>query len=271
MKPDSRYALGIDIGGTNTKIAVVSETGEVLQSSSIPTDLRNGVDSLLGQIVGRVGKAAAVGVSVAGFVNAERSQMIYNPNLPALENYPLKAALEARLGLPVTLDADSNSACFGEYRVGAGVGSRRFLCLVLGTGAGGGMIVDGEVVRLAHEGLGDLGHVIVQPDGPQCSAGCRGCLEAMLQAEAEPLGRYLGLALATYAAILFPDRIAIGGGRAEAGDALLKPAEEVFRATTGPFYQEGVTIHKARLGWQASVVGAALQSLGLEDQPVHVD
>jgi glucokinase len=263
VKQASRYALGIDIGGTNTKTATVSEAGEVLESSSIPTDLSGGVDAFLDRVAAGIGEAAAIGVSVAGFVNAERSRMIYNSNLPGLENYPLKEALEARLGRPVTLDADSNSACFGEYRVGAGIGSRRFLCLVLGTGAGGGMIVDGEIVRLAHEGLGDLGHVIVQPDGPLCSAGCRGCLEAMVQAGAEPLGRYLGLALATYAAVLFPDRIAIGGGRSEAGDALLKPAEEAFRSATGPFYREGVTIHKARLGWKASVVGAALQAISL--------
>ena len=263
MKPDSRYALGIDIGGTTTKIALVSEAAEVLEWSSIPTDLNNGVDAFIEQINVNAGEAAAIGVSVAGFVNPERTRMIYNSNLPALANYPLKEALEAKFGKPVTLDADSNSACFGEYRVGVGLGSRRFLCLVLGTGAGGGMIVDGELVRLAHEGLGDLGHVIVEPDGPICSAGCHGCLEAMLQANAEPLGRYLGLALATYAAVLFPDRIAIGGGRAEAGDALLNPAEEVFRASTGPFYQHGVTIHKARLGWQASVVGAALQAISL--------
>lgn len=260
MKPDSRYALGIDIGGTTTKIAVVSEAGEVLTSHSIPTDLRAGAGAFLDRIAADVGEASCVGVSVAGFVNDEQTRMIYNPNLPALEDYPLKEAFEARLGIPVTLDADSNCACYGEYRAGTGAGSRRFLCLVLGTGAGGGMMVDGRIVRLAHGGLGDLGHVIVQPDGPACSAGCRGCLEAMVQANAEPLGRYVGIALATHAAILFPDRIAIGGGRAEAGDALLKPAEEAFRSTAGRFYQEGVTMHKARLGWQAPVVGAALQS-----------
>lgn len=268
MNPDSRHALGIDIGGTNTKIALVSAAGEVLESRSIPTDLAKGAGVFLDKIAANVFAASAVGVSVAGFVNREGTRMFYNSNLPALEDYPLKQGLEARLGLPVTLDADSNCACFGEYQVGVGVGSRRFLCLVLGTGAGGGMIVDGEVVRFAHGGLGDLGHVMVQPDGPVCSAGCHGCLEAMLQAGAEPLGRYLGIALATYAAILFPDRIAIGGGRSEAGDALLKPAEDAFRTAAGPFYREGVTIHKARLGWQASVVGAALQSLALDDKSV---
>lgn len=266
MKPDSRYALGIDIGGTTTKIAVVSETGNVLKFWSIPTDLRGGVDAFIDRVAAGAGECDGVGVAVAGFVNDEQTRMVYNPNLPELENYPLKAALEARLGKPVTLDADSNSACFGEYRVGVGAGSRRFLCLVLGTGAGGGMIVDGRIVRLAHGGLGDMGHVIVAPDGPMCSAGCRGCLEAMVQAEAEPLGRYVGIALATHAAILFPERIAIGGGRAEAGDALVKPAEEAFRAASGPFYRRDVTIHKARLGWQASVVGAALQAIS---RPAH--
>jgi glucokinase len=260
VKPDSRYALGIDIGGTNTKIAFVSGEGEVVSSHSIPTDLSGGVDAFLDRVAGGVEEASVVGVSVAGFVNDERTRMIYNPNLPELENYPLKEGLEARFGRSVTLDADSNSACFGEHRVGMGVGSRRFLCLVLGTGAGGGMIIDGQIVRLAHGGLGDLGHVIVKPGGPACSGGCRGCLEAMVQANAEPLGHYVGIALASYAAVLFPDRIAIGGGRAEAGEGLLKPAEKAFRATAGAFFQQGVTIHKARLGWQASVVGAALEA-----------
>ncbi len=262
MKPDSRYALGIDIGGTTTKIAVVSEAGEVMDSCSIPSDLHQGADAFMSQIAANSSDAAVVGVSVAGFVNAEQTRMIYNPNLAALENYPLKEALQSRFGKAVNLDADSNCACFAEYTVGVGVGSQRFLCLVLGTGAGGGMIIDGQIVRLAHGGLGDMGHVIVEPDGPLCSGGCRGCLEAMLQANAKPLGRYVGIALATHVAMLFPDRIAIGGGRAEAGDALLKPAEEAFRSTAGPFFQEGVTMHKARLGWQASVVGAALQAFG---------
>lgn len=262
MKPDCRYALGIDIGGTTTKIAVVSEAGEVMESRSIPSDLQQGAEAFISQIIANSMSGEVVGVSVAGFVNAEQSRMIYNPNLPALENYPLKEALQSRFGKAVSLDADSNCACFAEYMVGVGVGSRRFLCLVLGTGAGGGMIIDGQIVRLAHGGLGDMGHVIVEPDGPLCSGGCRGCLEAMLQANAEPLGRYVGIALATHAAMLFPDRIAIGGGRAEAGDALLKLTEATFRCAAGPFFHAGVTIHKARLGWQASVVGAALQALG---------
>ena len=263
MKPDCRYALGIDIGGTTTKIAVVSEVGEVMESRSIPSDLRQGADAFVSQIAANSFKTAdVVGVSVAGFVNAERTRMIYNPNLAALENYPLKEALQSRLGKAVSLDADSNCACFAEYMVGVGVGSRRFLCLVLGTGAGGGMIIDGQIVRLAHGGLGDMGHVIVQPEGPVCSGGCHGCLEAMLQADAKPLGRYVGIALATHAAMLFPDRVAIGGGRAEAGETLLKSTELAFRSAAGPFFQEGVSIHKARLGWQAPVVGAALQALG---------
>ncbi len=268
MKPASQHALGIDIGGTSTKLAAVACDGEVLSFESIPTQTGAGVEAWIDRIANllpmREG-ARSVGISVAGFVNDERTRMIYNPNLPWLQDFPLKAALEARLQIPATLDADSNCACFGEYQVGVGSGSRRFLCLVLGTGVGGGMMIDGRMVRLAHGGLGDLGHVIVDPDGPTCSAGCRGCLEALVNAPAEQFGGYLGIALATHAAILFPDRIAIGGGRAEAGDALLGPAEKSFRRTAGRFYQDNVTIRKARLGVHAPVIGAALQSLAATD------
>jgi glucokinase len=203
----------------------------------------------------------SAGVAVAGFIDHERSRMIYNPNLRPLEHYQLRAAFEARLGVPVTLDADSNAACFAEYRAGAGIGSKRFLCVVLGTGAGAGFMLDGQIVRLSYGGLGDLGHVIVDPDGPLCSAGCRGCLESVVDSPPEVLGRYLGIALASHATILFPDRIVIGGGRAEAGEALLKPARETFYATAGRFASNGVIIEKARLGWLAPAVGAAFQSL----------
>jgi glucokinase len=144
---------------------------------------------------------------------------------------------------------------------------------------------------MAHGGLGDIGHVIVQPFGMPCDSGCRGCAEATISApgiearagggvtvreliarahsgnaEAAAVfaetGRLLAVAIASQAVILFPDVVAIAGGVAEAGEWILAPARDAFGELTGPFYREGVTIAKAELGWQASLVGAALPLFG---------
>jgi len=191
---------------------------------------------------------------------------------------------------------DSNAAALAEWRFGVGRGAARFLCLTLGTGVGGGFVADGELVRLAHQCIGDAGHVIVAPDGPECCCGGRGCAEAVIPAAAligryrelggrreDPTaadvieaaraghsagisalaeaGRYLGVALATLANIFFPDRIAVGGGLSEAGDLLFVPANAAFVSHAGLFARAQIVIEKAALGWQATLAGAAVPLL----------
>jgi len=291
-----KRALAIDIGGRSTKLALAAADGSLEQITSLPTPaadadefLRRTFDSAAALAQGN--DIAGVGISVAGFVRDDTSAMFYNPNIPWLQGYPLRRAFEDRFGVPVALDADSNAACVAEYRLGVGRGAKRFLSLVIGTGVGGGMIVGGEVVRLAHGGLGDIGHVIVEPFGMPCDSGCYGCAEATVSAPGieararrrfdEDLdvrqlierarrgdqkaielfaetGRLLAVAIASQAVILFPDVVAIAGGVAEAGDLLIGPAREAFQQLVGPFYRQDVTIAKAELGWQASLVGAAL-------------
>jgi glucokinase len=278
-----------------TKIGIVSRAGEVGAVETLPTTPEGGIDAFFARLFERVEALrrdrpiAGVGVGVAGFVDPPRERMFYNPNLPWLEGAPLAPMFAHHLNVPVRLDADSNTACLAEYLWGAGRGARRFLCVVIGTGVGGGMIVGGEIVRLAHGGLGDIGHVIVEPDGPQCGAGCHGCAESLIAAPAieaqargfapaetlrgvieraregdarcaallQQAGRRLGIALASQAVITFPDRIAIGGGLAEAGDLVVRPAAEMFDRAIGPFYRKGVRIVRAELGWKATLAGAA--------------
>jgi len=236
--------------------------------------------------------AAGIGVAVAGFVDDARSAMIYNPNLEWLEGFPIRSAMETQHGMAVALDADSNAACLAEHRLGVGNGAGRFLCLAIGTGVGGGMIVGGEVVRLSHGGLGDIGHVMVEPFGLPCGSGCHGCAEALITTSGiearwgggspktareiieaaqagdsraistvAETGRMLGIALASQMVILFPDAVAIAGGIAEAGELLLAPARAAVESLIGPFYRRGVRIEKAQLGWQAPLVGAAIPLL----------
>ncbi len=193
-------ALGIDIGGTSTKIAAVSADGRLAGLRTIPTqpvvDGAPYMERLLAETAGLLyhllkegAEIVGVGVGVAGFIDAAHSRMTFNPNLPWLENFPLKQALVDRFGLPVVLEVDSNAAALAEATWPSAASDSdarppagRLLVLSLGTGIGGGMVVDGQLLRISNECLGDVGHVIVEPGGPPCAGGCRGCAEAMASA-----------------------------------------------------------------------------------------
>lgn len=297
----TRASLGVDVGGTTTKAAIITGDGAAVHLESMPTASRD-ADEFAGRLfrliaaVQRKGaesgfEANALGVALAGFLNPARDRLAYNPNLAWLEQFPLRETLEARFPLPVALEVDSNASTLAEWRFGAGAGSARFLCLTAGTGLGGGMIIDGKILRFAYECLGDVGHVIVEPGGALCSCGGVGCAEALIGADAvterfrgaggvakelrdviaqafggnaaaratiEETGRLLGLTLATLAIIFFPDRIAIAGGLSEAGPLLLDSVRKAFRANASPFAHERARVVKASLGWQATLTGAGL-------------
>jgi glucokinase len=286
----SQFALGVDIGGTNTKVALVSDAGEVAGIERFPTGLDQAA------LIANIREAAnrcrgdstilGAGVAVAGFINAAHDRLSYNPNLEWLVGFPLRDAITDVLGVEVTLEVDSNASCLGEYRFESGCGSQRFLCLVSGTGLGVGMVIDGALVRFMGECIGDAGHVVVDPNGPECRCGGRGCAEALVsertivqnaqsgatlrdvmenarQGNARAIaalataGRAMGVAMASLSQIFFPDRIALAGGLAEADDLVLPAAESEFRRTVNTEARARVKVVKAVLGWRATVVGAA--------------
>lgn len=309
----STQILAIDIGGTNTKLALIDSDGNAGQVSSILTSGERGLDYFLRSVIDTAHQminqsvksdVVGVGIGVAGFVDPAHTQMIFNPNIAWLEGTNLKDLFSSNLNLPVYLEIDSNAAALAEAVYGNGKGSRRLLVLTVGTGLGGGMTVNGKILRIANECLGDIGHVMVEPGGSPCLAGCRGCAEAMVSVAAlekyalefiseddnsngprlfknganvhtpeiikaaqkgnraaekaiKKLGHYLGIALASMAPILAPDRICIAGGISEAGPLLIESTRTSFLKIAGPPYAEGVTIQKALLGWQSVLVGTA--------------
>jgi len=188
--------LAIDIGGTNTKIAIVESSGKVGEVTSTPTNGVLGVDNYLHNVVQEAKKAISkehqiidgVGIGVAGFVDSAHTKMTYNPNIAWLENVSLEDYISSRLDLPVFIEIDSNAATLAEAVHGNGRDSKRLLVLTIGTGLGGGMTINRVILRISNECLGDIGHVIVEPGGPQCAAGCKGCAEAMVSSSA--LERY---------------------------------------------------------------------------------
>ena len=286
----TQFALGVDIGGTNTKVALVSDSGDVARIETFPTgqnqvaliaNIREAANRCRGDAALR-----GAGVAVAGFINPARDRLSYNPNLQWLEGFPLRDALADALGVTAALEVDSNASCLGEYRFGAGRGSERFLCLVAGTGLGVGMIISGALVRFMGECIGDAGHVVVDAAGPECPCGGRGCAEVMVSersivqkaqcgatlrdvmesarqgntravSELAAAGRALGIAMASLSQIFFPDRIALAGGLAEAEDLVLPAAEAEFRRTVNAEARAHVSVVKATLGWRATVIGAA--------------
>jgi glucokinase len=124
-------------------------------------------------------EVSGVCLGVAGLILAQENKIIFSPNLRAVEGIPLKDELELRIGLPLTLENDANAGAWGEFRFGAGSEVDHLLFLTLGTGIGGAMISHGLLLRGAQGSAGELGHVTLQPTGPRCACGNRGCLEAL--------------------------------------------------------------------------------------------
>lgn len=174
-------AIGIDIGGTKIAGALVDADGVILREARVPTPATD-PDAIADAVVGLITElsegqdVAAAGVAAAGFVDAERANIVYAPNL-SWRNEPFKAKLEAKLDIQVFIDNDANAAGWAEYRFGSGRGYRHMVMLTIGTGVGGAIITDGRLLRGGFGVAAELGHVRHVPNGRLCGCGRRGCIE----------------------------------------------------------------------------------------------
>ena len=174
--------IGIDVGGTKVLGGVVDHNGKVLTTHREATPKEGG--SALTKTIANVARVllqdhdvAAVGVSAAGFVSSDRETMLATPNISGWNGVNLKEEIGALIGLPVVIENDANAAAWGEAVYGAGVGEDQMLMITVGTGIGGGAIIDGKLHRGAY-GIGaEFGHLRVVPDGHLCGCGARGCYE----------------------------------------------------------------------------------------------
>lgn len=187
-----RY-VGIDLGGTNLKLGLVSASGELLERFSCPAEASRGPDHVLGRMADAVrdlcraakislSDVAAVGVGTPGPVDTKTGIVAVAPNLAGWRNVPVRDTLARNLGRPVILENDANVAAYGEFRCGAGRAVRDMILLTLGTGIGGGIILDGRLFRGATDTGAELGHIVVHYGGRPCGCGNRGCLEAYASA-----------------------------------------------------------------------------------------
>jgi glucokinase len=177
-------AIGVDAGGTSTKAAVVDRAGRIVGRLERPTDPNAGTKGILSIVEDLLERSSseldvvveAVGVGAAGFVDASTGAITFAPNL-VYDDPQIAEAVRSRVGLPVILDNDANVAAWGERAFGTAQGSDHVALVTLGTGIGSGFIVEGQLVRGFTGAGAEIGHTVIDPNGPQCKCGLRGCLE----------------------------------------------------------------------------------------------
>ena len=180
MPAASGVAVGLDIGGTKIAAMRVTAEGAILEravAKTPATDQREFLATVTGQARDLVdGQVGAIGVGITGLIDHATGVVRYGPNLP-YRDLPLRDHLQQATGLPCVVDNDATVAAWGEFRVGAGRGTTDMLMVTVGTGIGGGIVAGGRLFRGAHGFGAEIGHVVVDPDGPLCGCGNRGCWE----------------------------------------------------------------------------------------------
>lgn len=176
------FSIGVDVGGTKVLGGVVDENGTVLAHARRDTPRQGG--SALTQAIADVAlelmrdfDVASVGISAAGFVSSDRKTMLATPNIAGWNGVNLDKELGVLIGLPLVIENDANAAAWGEARFGAGVNEHHLMMLTIGTGIGGGVVVNGQLYRGAFGIAAEFGHMRVVPDGHLCGCGARGCFE----------------------------------------------------------------------------------------------
>lgn len=294
---DPSRHLGLDLGATNLKWVVLEDDDgrwRALDRGQVPTGAPDGAERVIRRMADAASAACdrwpgvrTLGVGVPGLYRAADGVTTFLPNLGAdWEGQPLGAPLREALGIPVTLINDARAFGLAELRLGAGRGCDTMVGLTLGSGVGGVIVVGGRV-HVGHDGTaGEAGHQTLQPDGPPCTCGNRGCLEAFARADviAEACGTttveeavaaaragdaraldglrhtaaWLGIGIANLVVLLTPDRVVLGGGVAGAGELLLEPIRDEVRRRVHVTDLDRVEIVTAELGTWAGAMGAGV-------------
>jgi glucokinase len=188
--------LGLDVGGTNVKAVLAAAGGGERRRArwatatlgDTPGTALAGLETRIHALLARAGLApadlAGLGLACAGLIDGASGRLLAAPNLRHWEGAPLRDWLAARFPCPVVIENDVNALAYGEWRLGAGRGVRHLVCLALGTGVGGGLILDGALYRGRNGLAAELGHMVIDRDGRRCPCGSRGCLEAYAGARA---------------------------------------------------------------------------------------
>ena len=305
----TEYSIGVDLGGANLRAAAIGKNGELLEKISGETNLGAGRDAVIDDIVSAIVgvrsrlpnlRLAGVGIGVPGFILMEKGYILNSNNLPEMEGFPVRDAIEQRLGTPIILENDANAAALGEQWMGAGRGIDDLVLLTLGTGIGGGVVSRGRILRGYLGMAGEIGHITVNPTGNPCGCGSYGCLEKHASATAVEamarvmslgdhltsedvynlavqgnekarmiwisMGRALGIALATLINIFNFPLFLLSGGQLPAWDFFAPAMLDEVRARSFTFRNSETRIERATLGSLAGLYGAAYLPFQAQEQ-----
>lgn len=289
-----RFRVGVDLGGTKTEVVLLSPTGDVLLRKRLPTPREDGYEAILDTITSLIREAQAmaghpcsIGMGIPGIIDP-RSGRVINANTRVLIGHPLRDDLTGRIGQPLRIENDANCFTLAEAREGAAAGFESVFGIIMGTGCGGGLYINGKIHEGRHGIAGEWGHFSISPDGPECWCGNRGCIETLISGSglersyADTCGQTLqspdivtaarqgdavarrvfeaflddfGRALGGLISVLDPQAIVIGGGLSRVDELY---SEGIARARNYVFHPDITTpILKNHLGDSAGVFGAA--------------
>ena len=198
------FAIGVDLGGTNLRIAAVDENGKIIEKITTGTEVARGRDNVIFEMCTAIqelstkfrtsaGHLCGIGIGVPGIIEMTSGMLRQSPNLPGWEDYPVREEIEQRLGTKVFLENDANSAALGEKWLGAAATVDDMCMLTLGTGVGGGVVLQGRIWHGMTGMAGELGHITVEPGGVPCGCGGQGCPVQLTACEEAPGRRGRGI------------------------------------------------------------------------------
>jgi glucokinase len=283
----------VDIGGTKIAVGIVDSSGQLLRRLENPTAPERGPDYGLSLICEMLRQTTAeagdhlqgIGIGCTGPVDPLTGTLEKNDFLPGWEGMHLTDELARSFSVPVAMENDADAAALGEFAWGAGRGAKRVIYVTVSTGIGGGIVFDGQLYRGADGSHPEIGHHVIDPDGPQCFCGARGCWESLASGPAlaqrggrssarevceaarsgntkalaaiEQEGLYLGLGVANLVTLFMPDVIALGGGVMQSRDLFWERILSIIRASCGLVPFEKTRLIPAALGVDVGLVGAA--------------
>jgi glucokinase len=308
-------AVTVDVGGTDLKSAVVDASGKILHRSTIPSESKQSKEKILEKILSAVSREegwasqhryriTGVGFGIPGIVSLQ-GIVHRSPHFPDWRDYPLRSLLKKSIPFSIVLDNDANMAALGEAWKGAGRKEKNFILLTLGTGIGGGIVIDGKLHRGDSGFAGELGHVVIERNGRRCHCGGRGCLEMYasatgIQEELQKsrrtpfrkrgdlispedlyrhalrgnktakeiyriFGEALGTGIASIVNALDIERMILGGGLSGAWRFFIESTRKAIARHTYPTTAKRIRIRRAALGNNAGLIGAARAVFAVEE------
>lgn len=296
----TKFAIGIDLGGTNLRVGLVRSDGKIEVQKSVPVGKDKSakrVAALIGEQVVSMAKQASTepigcGCGIPGIVNAQKGIVYSSPNFPAWKNIDFLKLLKEKISLPLIIDNDANMFALAELLYGAGRGHKNLVVLTLGSGIGGGIVIDGKVFHGDRGFAGEVGHIVVEPEGVPCGCGSHGCFEQYAASRAfinmakkKPIdskqlkpelmaklarqgdktakemwkifGSYLGIGIASLINALGITTIVMGGGITKSWDLFIGATRAEISRRTYKKNVEHLKLLKASLSESTGIVGAA--------------